>query len=83
VTRIVHHIDSRRGTYRGSHDGFCVSRVWSIVQLSIADLQLVVSVQHGNPEASQSPPSDLLEEHKAHALDGLLNVTQRLDLLTL
>lgn len=38
--------------------------------------------ENGNPEASQPPMPDPVEEHKAQALEGLLNLTQRLDLLT-
>ncbi len=38
-------------------------------------------VEHGNPEAGEPPLPDPVEEHKAQALEGVLNVTQRLDLL--
>lgn len=39
-------------------------------------------MENGNPEAGEPPVVDLVEEHKAQALEGLLNITQRLDLLT-
>lgn len=39
-------------------------------------------MENGNPEASQPPPLHLSEEHKAQALEGLLNVTRRLDQLS-
>jgi hypothetical protein len=39
-------------------------------------------MENGNPEAGEPPLADAVEEHKAQALEGLLNLTQRLDLLT-
>lgn len=39
-------------------------------------------MENGNPEAGEPPLADPVEEHKAQALEGLLNLTQRLDLLT-
>lgn len=36
----------------------------------------------GNPEAGEPPLVDIVQEHKSAALEGLLGVTQRLDMLT-
>ncbi len=38
--------------------------------------------ENGNPEAGEPPLVDVVLEHKAAALEGLLGLTQRLDLLT-
>lgn len=39
-------------------------------------------MENGNADAGSPPLPDPVEEHKAEALEGLRNVTQRLDLLT-
>lgn len=38
--------------------------------------------EYGNPDAEQPPLADLADEHRQEALEAILNVTQRLPLLT-